>query len=79
MRKLMNDNVVTYSRTTQQAATYFTENFEEKRANPSVLGEGLNAYVLMRKTTNNLMSYMIKSAPVKSLQIEICCKHRSRF
>ena len=44
-RKLMNDNVVTYSGTTQQAVTYFTENFEEKRANPSVLGEGLNTYV----------------------------------
>ena len=44
-RKLMNDNVVTYSGTFQQAETYFTEIFEEKRANPSVLGEGLNTYV----------------------------------
>ena len=44
-RKLMNDNVVTYSGTIEQAESYFTEIFEEKRANPSVLGEGLNTFV----------------------------------
>ena len=41
----MNDNVVTYSGTIEQAESYFTEIFEEKRANPNVLGEGLNTFV----------------------------------
>ena len=44
-RKLLSDNHVQYSRTVEDATTYFTAVFEEKYANANVLGEGLNTYV----------------------------------
>ena len=44
-RKLLSDNQVQYSGTVDAATQYFTNVFDEKHANPNVLGESLNLYV----------------------------------
>lgn len=43
-RKLLND-VVSYSGSVDDVSTYFTGVFEERNANPNVVGEGLNTFV----------------------------------
>ena len=44
-RQLLNDNAISYGGTLDDAHTYFMDVFAEKRANASVLGEGLNTFV----------------------------------
>ena len=44
-RKLMNDNVVSYTGSVDDAETYFNDVFAEKYCNVNILGEGLNTYV----------------------------------
>ena len=44
-RRLLNDNVVSYSGSVDDAAEYFAGVFDERNANANLLGEGLNTFV----------------------------------
>ena len=70
-RQLLNDNTISYGGTLEDAHTYFADVFAEKRANASVLGEGLNTFVptgVNHENTEDLYSDISESEVAAKLR-----------